>query len=58
MTTSSLGPMMAEVAFMKTTGSAGSRVAGFGGVVGIVQADADEFADVIDAGAEARSAAD
>ena len=32
------------------------RGAGFGGVVGVVEADADELADIADAGADARAA--
>ena len=56
MMTSSLGPMMALVAFMKRIGSSGIGSAGLGGVVGVVEADADELADLADAGADARVA--
>ena len=54
MTTSSFGPTMAEVAFMKMIGSGGTVRAGFGGMVGVVEADADELADAGDAGPEPR----
>ena len=36
----------------------GNFHAGFGGVIGIIEADADEFADAADAGADAGSAGD
>ena len=41
---------------MKTIGSFGTGHAGFGGVVGVVQADADELADLPDARTDARRA--
>ena len=53
-TTSSLGPTMQEGALLNSTGSFGHRHAGFGGVVGVVEADGDEIADAGDAGADPR----
>ena len=44
MTTSSFGPMMAEVAFMKMMGSAGIFIVGFRGMVAVIETDAYEFA--------------
>ena len=43
--TSSFGPQMALVAFMKMMGSGGTFRPDLGGVVGVVEADADELAD-------------
>ena len=53
--TVSFGPTMQLVAFMNTMGSLGNLRAGFGGVIGVVEADGDELADAADAGAEAHA---
>ena len=57
MTTSSLGPTMQDGALLKRIGSLGIAMPGFGGMIGVVEADGDEIADVGDAGAEPRRAA-
>ena len=49
----SFGPQMALVAFMKIDRLRRHRHAGLGGVIGVVEADADELADLADAGADA-----
>ena len=54
---SSFGPQMQLGALLKMIGSFGSGSAGFGGVIGIIQPDGDEIADIADARAEPRLAA-
>ncbi|MGF6874468.1 hypothetical protein OKW35_003940 [Paraburkholderia sp. MM5477-R1] len=51
---SSFGPLIALVHLLKMTGSAGYRQIRFRRVIRIVQADADELADLADARSNAR----
>ena len=49
---------MAEVDFEEENRFFGQRHARFGGVVGVVEADADDLADIRDAGRDARRVRD
>ena len=53
MTMSSFGPLMPARGLHEHDRLVGDLGAGFGGVLGVVQADADELADAADAGADA-----
>jgi hypothetical protein len=50
--TSSFGPTIELVAFMNRIGSGGGFIAGLGGMVGIIEADRDDFGITADAGPE------